>query len=544
MTVPSTASPRADTELRSGLVTARAAVDALATQLRGSNEGPALRAALDERQQIPYQLAWAVAHISAAQTLYTEEEASDTLRDDLRRYFAAVTLHEVLHRLEAPADELGVDLGDLASAAVVGRAELHSPVEAQLGEALLSASTHFDDDHLGGHHRLLRDTYRRYGQESVAPRAEEIHRQDQLVPEDILQGLSELGCFGLSIPHSYGGIMDDDHPDTLSMLLATEELSAASLGAAGSLITRPEVLARALLAGGTEEQKAEWLPKLASGEKLCAVAVTEPDYGSDVASMQLRASSTQAGFRLRGAKIWSTLAGRAEILMVLARTDPETHNHRGLSLFFVDKPPFEGQDFEVRQEGGGSLRGRSIATLGYRGMHSYELFFDEFDVPSSSLVGGEAGLGRGFYMTMAGFAGGRIQTAARAVGVMQAAYGDALNYARQRHTFGEPIGSFSLTRAKIARMAAQLHASRRLSYAAAEAVNVGSGDMPAAMAKLFASRAAEEVTREAVQIHGGIGYAEETAVSRYFVDARVLSIFEGTEEILALKVVARSLFEG
>ncbi|MDX1385452.1 MAG: acyl-CoA dehydrogenase family protein, partial [Thermoanaerobaculia bacterium] len=390
----------------------------------------------------------------------------------------------------------------------------------------------------------IREAVREFADKEVAPRAESIHRGDLLIPDELLAGLAELGCFGLSIPQRYGGVMDDAEADTLSMLLATEELSAASLGAAGSLITRPEVLGRALLAGGTEEQKARWLPRLASGEQLCAVAVTEPDHGSDVASMQLRAERTETGYRLRGAKMWSTLAGRAELLMVLARTDPDPKaGHRGLSLFVIEKPPFEGHDFEVEQEGGGSLRGRAIATLGYRGMHSYELFFDGWEAPESSLVGGEAGLGRGFYMTMAGFAGGRIQTAARAVGVMQAAFAEALEYARRRRAFGSPIGTFALTRSKLARMAARLHASRRLSYAAAAAVDAGGGDMEAAMAKLFASRAAEEVTREAMQIHGGLGYAEETPVSRYFVDARVLSIFEGTEEILALKVVARSLLE-
>jgi (2S)-methylsuccinyl-CoA dehydrogenase len=498
----------------------------------------------DADQQIAYDLAVTVSELEAARALDETAGGDSQLIQRLSSYAVARILSDVRHRLGPRAEELRVGAGRLDEIAAPVRGWLHAGPEQALGGELLTNDPHFDDEHLDGAHRLLRESYRRFANEKVAPEAESIHREDRLVPEPLLQGLAELGCFGLSIPQSYGGLLDEHRPDTLSMLLATEELSRASLGAAGSLITRPEVVGRAILAGGSEEQKQRWLPRLASGEVLCAVAVTEPDHGSDVASMQLRARTDGDGYRLQGSKMWCTFAGRAELLMVLARTDASADaGHRGLSLFLVEKPAFEGHDFELHQQQGGALRGRAIATLGYRGMHSYEVFFDDWWVPAEALAGGEAGVGRGFYMTMAGFAGGRIQTAARAVGVMQAAWEEAVSYARQRHTFGRPIGDYPLIRARLADCAGRLHASRRLTYAAARRMDTGIGDLAAAMVKLYASRAAEKVTREAVQIHGGVGYAEETPVSRYFVDARVLPIFEGTEEILALKVIARSLLD-
>jgi (2S)-methylsuccinyl-CoA dehydrogenase len=492
----------------------------------------------DRYQQICFDVARSAAEVAAAEALLEDARSGD-LQQELAHHFLGATAHSLETRLRAARAELGLESFRAAPEALASCGE-----EEALGARLLASGARFDDALLDGEHRLIRDSYRAFAEAHVEPRAEEIHRQDTSIPADLLEGLADLGCFGLSIPEKYGGLTRDDAPDCLSMLLATEELSRGSLGAAGSLITRPEVLAKALLAGGTEEQKSEWLPALAKGERLCAVAVTEPDYGSDVASMKLRATRADEGFRLSGSKMWCTFAGRAHVLMVLARTGAPESGHRGLSLFLVEKPSFDGHDFEVSQDGGGVLKGRAISTLGYRGMHSYELFFDDFLVPEGNLVGGTAGEGKGFYLTMAGFAGGRIQTAARAVGVMQAAFEKALDYARQRHTFGRPIGDYQLIRVKLARMASLLHATRVLTYSAAPLMDRGAGDVPAAMAKLLASSAAETVTREALQIHGGIGYAEESAVSRYWVDARVLSIFEGSEEILALKVIARSLLEG
>ena len=228
----------------------------------------------------------------------------------------------------------------------------------------------------------------------------------------------------------------------------------------------------------------------------------------------------------------------------MARTNPDMEaGHRGLSMFLVEKPSSDGHDFEVTSESGGMLTGRAISTMGYRGMHSFELFFDDFFVPAANMMGGAEGEGKGFYMAMAGFSGGRIQTAARAVGLMRAAFERSISYSKERVVFGSPIGDYQLTRVKLARMAALLLACRQVTYDVAVLMDQGSGDMEASAAKLFASKTAEWLTREALQIHGGMGYAEETPTSRYFADARVLSIFEGAEETLALKVIARSLVE-
>ena len=374
--------------------------------------------------------------------------------------------------------------------------------------------------------------------------AEKIHREDLTVPERLLGPLREMGVFGLSIPQSFGGIAPDERDDNLMMIVVTEALSEASLAAAGSLITRPEILARCLLTGGTDEQKAAWLPKVAAGEPFCAIAITEPDFGSDVASLQLKATPAPGGWLLNGAKTWCTFAGKAGLLMVVARSDPDRSlAHRGLSVFLVEKPSFETHDFDYRQPSGGRLIGRAIPTMGYRGMHSFVLSFDDVFVPDACMVGQRDGLGKGFYYTMAGMMGGRMQTAARACGVMRAALLAALRYAGDRKVFDAPLGSFALTRAKLARMATRYAACRRFTYAVGLLLERGGGRMEASLVKLFACRSAEWLTREALQIHGGMGYAEETAVSRYFGDARVLSIFEGAEETLALKVVARTLLE-
>jgi (2S)-methylsuccinyl-CoA dehydrogenase len=388
----------------------------------------------------------------------------------------------------------------------------------------------------------MREQFRRFANDVVMPLAKEIHQKDLIIPAEILENVKELGCFGLSIPQRFGGLQDDEQEDNMGMIVVTEELSRGSLGAAGSLITRPEILARALLKGGTEEQKQKWLPQLAAGEPLCAVAVTEPNYGSDVASMRLKATKTEGGWLLNGAKTWCTFGGKAGVLLVLARTNPDLSlGHRGLSMFLAEKPSYDGHAFEYRQEGGGSLTAKAIATIGYRGMHSFDLFFDDFFVPDENLLGGPEGLGKGFYYTMAGFSGGRIQTAARAVGLMQATFERAVAYAKERVVFGKPIADYPLTQVKLARMATYLVASRQFTYAVGRLMDQGEGDMEASMVKFFTCRTAEWVTREALQIHGGMGYAEETPVSRYFVDARVLSIFEGAEETLALKVIAPAL---
>jgi (2S)-methylsuccinyl-CoA dehydrogenase len=290
---------------------------------------------------------------------------------------------------------------------------------------------------------------------------------------------------------------------------------------------------------------------------MVAVAVTEPDFGSDVAAIKVTASPAtgaggEPGWVISGVKTWCTFAGRADLFMLLARTDPDRAKaHRGLSLFIVPKPRAPGHEFAFNQAdltgpgsgGAGRVEGRAIDTLGYRGMHSYEVAFEDWWVPAANLIGGEDGQGKGFYYQMEGFENGRLQTAARAIGVMQAAYEAALGYAQDRVVFGQPVADYQLTRAKLARMAAVIQCSRQFMYEVARLMAKGEGALEASMIKAYVCRAAEWVTREAMQIHGGMGYAEEFAVSRDFVDARVLSIFEGADETLALKVIARRLLD-
>ncbi len=511
-------------------------------------------AKLDKHQLASYELAVSWAECTAARfSLSHAERLRDVGSDaafsaDLAALFTAEAVTNTASRLRARPADFGLEESSMAALTQNAAGFLANQLAAQnlerIGEEVCRREGDLGPDLLDEHHSMMRDTFRRFADDVVAPRAEEIHRHDLDIPDEILEPLKAMGMFGLSIPESYGGLQENDEEDTLGMIVVTEELSRASLGAAGSLITRPEILSRALLKGGTEEQKQHWLPQLAVGEPLCAVAVTEPNYGSDVASVRLKATPTEGGWTLNGAKTWCTFGGKAGLLLVLARTDPDMSlGHKGLSMFLVEKPATPGHAFEVTPDTGGKLTGRAIATLGYRGMHSFELFFDDFFVPADNMLGGVDGEGKGFYSAMAGFAGGRIQTAARAVGVMRAAFERSLSYSAERVVFGSPIGDYQLTRVKLARMAAMILACRQITYDVAGLMDQGAGDMEASAAKIFASKTAEWLTREALQIHGGMGYAEETPVSRYFVDARVLSIFEGAEETLALKVITRALVE-
>lgn len=501
----------------------------------------------DEQQQSCYALARSVAELHAARAMadYARTLADNTLAQQLAQGFVAATRFRILARLQARANDLGLTLPMLHPAIEQAVHASVSAVEmAAIGASMLEQGVTEMPSMLGSDIDMMRQTFARFAEQVVMPLAEDIHRQDLDIPETIIQQAAALGCFGSCIPQRFGGLQPDDAPDSLGMIVVTEALSRGSLGAAGSLITRPEIAARALLSGGTAAQQEKWLPSLASGEKLCAISITEPDTGSDVAAVSLRATATDGGWLLSGSKTWCTFAGRSEILVVLARTNPDKSlGHRGLSLFIIEKPAFAGHTFEHRQDSGGTLVGNAIATLGYRGMHSYDLFFTDYFVPAENLVGEQPGEGQGFYFTMAGFSGGRIQTAARAIGVMQAAFEQAFAYVQQRKTFGKTLGEYPLIQEKLAHMLATITACRQFSYAVARQLDNGSGQMEASLVKLFACRAAEWITREAMQIHGGMGYAEESAVSRYFVDARVLSIFEGAEEVLALKVIARSLVE-
>ena len=528
------------------------ALDAACGQLAARcTRGGRLDPAQLDAEQVPcFEVAWASAELLAARRSLAAYAAAGALDRRLILTFALDAVTMVRDRLEAVAAD--IDPVDDVAAAITA-----DPDFIRLRRAILSGPALHDTARLlardpgaaggvaiGPELDMVRDQFARFAAATVAPLATAIHRQDLLVPETLLQAMRDMGVFGLSIPARYGGSAPDAEPDSLTMLVVTEALSEASLAAAGSLITRPEILARALLAGGTAAQRQAWLPRIARGEPLCAIAITEPDHGSDVAGLTLRATPATGGWRLDGAKTWCTFAGKAGVLMVVARTDPDPMlGHRGLSVLLAEKSSYDGHDFEYNQDGGGRLTGRAIPTIGYRGMHSFDLAFERFFVPDANVIGGEAGLGRGFYYTMAGMTGGRLQTAARASGVMRAALLAALRHAADRRVFGAPLLDYPLTGAKLTRMAARYVASRYLTYAAARQLDDVGGPIEASLAKLFACRSAEIVTREAVQIHGGMGYAEEVAVSRYFVDARVLSIFEGAEETLALKVIAKSLLE-
>jgi (2S)-methylsuccinyl-CoA dehydrogenase len=505
---------------------------------------------LDEQQWVSYEIALADADLLAAKSLADGVTNASKLDGGLALAFVTDAIVAIVNRLQGVYLALGLDPRELHAIAATDelrglRQDAASPtVLAALGRAVAFASTEIADVPVDEQTAMARDAFRRFAADVVAPMAEKIHRHDLTVPETLLQPMREMGVFGLSIPEEFGGSSPAGRENTPMMIAVTEALSEASLAAAGSLITRPEILARALMAGGTQEQKAQWLPRIAAGDPLCAIAITEPDYGSDVASLSLKGTRTTGGWLLNGAKTWCTFAGKAGVLMVVTRTNPDRSlGHRALSLLLVEKPSYEGHDFEYVQEGGGRLHGRAIPTIGYRGMHSFDLAFENFLVPEANVIGGEGGLGKGFYLTMSGMLGGRIQTAGRALGVMRAAMNAAIQYAKDRRVFGAPLIEYQLTQIKIANMAARFAACRQLAYAVGRQLDGGGGRMEASLVKLLACRSAELVTREALQIHGGMGYAEETPVSRYSVDARVLSIFEGAEETLALKVVAKTLFE-
>ncbi len=493
-------------------------------------------AAVDAAQPLAYELAFAAGEAAALRVVLAAAAAGRAPAPVVARA-AALLLRSARNRLAGRRASLGLP-ADALNGATVEQA-IAAGLSRTATERVLTAA---DPPALPDELELLAAGFRHFAAERIAPVAQAIHREDRDLPEAIIEGLAAMGAFGLSIPPEYGGSHDAEHGH-LPMVVATEELSKASLTAGGSLITRPEILARALLAGGTEGQRRRWLPPIASGEKMVAVAVTEPDAGSDVAALRTRAARDGAGFRITGTKTWCTFAGRAELLMVLARTDPDpAAGHRGLSLFVVEKPPFPGHEFAVEM-GGGRLAGRAIPTLGYRGMHSFEVTFDGWPIAAENLVGGPPGEGRGFYLQMDGFAAGRLQTAARAVGVMEAGLDAATLYAGERRVFGGPLAALGLTRHRLADMRARIAACRLFTYDAASDLASPAGQLAASQVKALACRAAEQLTRDAMQLHGGYGYAEEYDVSRQWVDARVLSIFEGAEEVLALRVIARRLVE-
>ncbi|MGK5091624.1 acyl-CoA dehydrogenase family protein [Deltaproteobacteria bacterium TL4] len=508
-----------------------------------TKEGRVSTSLIDQHQEEAYKSAMLYAQWQAANEM-AEYATTGEVEQTLAIGYMGMTLQAIETEAVSCALQLGVKLDGFYrfQQQKVVEKFIQETTSAEYAHLTLKVMDQFQSSgsyNLSEDHRLMMDTFRAFAEKEVKPHAEEIHRKDLLIPKNIVKGAVEQGCFGLSIPAEYGGFSEEE--DNVGIVVVTEELSRGAM-IIGSLITRPEILSKALLKGGTEAQKQKWLPLLATGERFAAVAVTEPNHGSDVAGITVTARPTEGGWLINGVKTWCTFAGRADILMVLARSEEDPAlTHKGLSLFIAEKPTFEGHDFEHTQPGGGHISGRAIATMGYRGMHSYEVNFENYFVLAENQIGGKEGLGKGFYMQMAGFSGGRLQTAARALGLMQAAYEAGTQYAKDRYVFGKPLLEYGLSQLKIARMAMIIQACRQLTYKAAKLMNRNQGQIEASMVKLLACRQAEWVTREALQLHGGMGYAEEFAVSRYFQDARVLTIFEGAEEILALRVIIPSL---
>ncbi|MGB5286278.1 MAG: acyl-CoA dehydrogenase family protein [Polyangiales bacterium] len=437
--------------------------------------------------------------------------------------------------------EVGISEGDLRETVLQPEVTAFSAEHAN-GQVYLALAEHarehgFPNPGLGDEMLdEIRSQFSKFVDAEVIPRAQDIHRNDILIPMDIIDQMSELGVFGLTIPEEYDGL----GLSKVAMCVVTEELSRGYIGV-GSLGTRSEIAAELIMGGGTEEQKQNWLPKLAAGEVLSTAVFTEPNTGSDLAHLGTRAVKQNDGsYVVNGSKTWITHAVRADLMTLLARTNADEPGYKGLSMFLAEKTRLTGEEGEAEFVDDG-LTGTEITVLGYRGMKEYELGFEDFKVPADSLLGGEEGAG--FKQLMRTFESARIQTAARGVGVAQAALEDAILYATEREQFGGPIFQFPRVAHKIGRMICSIQAGRQLTYfSAREKDQEKRCDLEAGMAKLLATRSAWEAADANVQIHGGNGYAEEYTASRLLVDARVLSIFEGANEIQA-HVVARRLLE-
>jgi (2S)-methylsuccinyl-CoA dehydrogenase len=379
---------------------------------------------------------------------------------------------------------------------------------------------------------MIRDQFRRYADEKVIPFAHDWHLKDELIPMEIIRELAELGVFGLTIPEAFGGF----GLSKASMVVVSEELSRGYIGV-GSLGTRSEIAAELILCGGTDAQKAHWLPKLASGEILPTAVFTEPNTGSDLGSLRTRAVQTADGWEVTGNKTWITHAARTHVMTLLARTDPDTSDYRGLSMFLAEKTP--GTDDAPFPTPG--MTGGEIEVLGYRGMKEYELAFDGFHVAADNILGGVPG--QGFKQLMQTFESARIQTGARAIGVAQSALETGMQYALDRKQFGKPLIDFPRISGKLAMMAVEIMMARQLTYFSAwQKDHDKRCDLEAGMAKLLGARVAWASADNALQIHGGNGFALEYKISRILCDARILNIFEGAAEIQA-QVIARRLLD-
>ncbi|MFN3953573.1 MAG: acyl-CoA dehydrogenase family protein [Pararhodobacter sp.] len=438
----------------------------------------------------------------------------------LRPAALGLSMEDIAFLQAAPATDL------IAGNSPAARARLVALMRDNAGRATFGASGL--DDEL----EMIRSQFRRFADERVVPHAHEWHLADQLIPMEIITELAELGVFGLTIPEEFGGL----GLSKASMVVVSEELSRGYIGV-GSLGTRSEIAAELILCGGTEAQKAQWLPKLASGEILPTAVFTEPNTGSDLGSLRTRATRNGEDWAITGNKTWITHAARTHVMTLLARTDPASTDWRGLSMFLAEKTP--GSDENPFPTPG--MSGGEIEVLGYRGMKEYELAFDGFHVKGENLLGGVPG--QGFKQLMQTFESARIQTAARAIGVAQNALEVGMQYALDRRQFGKALIEFPRVADKLAMMAAEIMIARQLTYFSAwQKDHDKRCDLEAGMAKLLGARVAWAAADNALQIHGGNGFALEYQISRILCDARILNIFEGAAEIQA-QVIARRLLE-
>ena len=506
---------------------------------------------IDREQRATHGLAWLATYVEAARQLaaYTERMARDNALGEIEEHLVRIGLGEFLAQIVGgipmsqgevvrPAD-LGLNAAQVAARITPTVDELiatgnTAERRARL-VALMRESHHATVGACGLDDTLesIREEMRKFANSEVIGNAQGWHRTNSYIPLEVIGQMSELGVFGLTIPEGFGGMGLGKE----LMCVVSEELSRGYIGV-GSLGTRSEIAAELILGGGTEAQKEKWLPKLASGEVLPTAVFTEPNTGSDLASLKTRAVREGDVYKVYGNKTWITHPVRADLMTLLVRTNPKEPGHRGLSMLLAEKP--RGDDANPFPAPG--MTGTEIEVLGYRGMKEYEIAFDGFEVKAENLLGGVEG--QGFKQLMQTFELARIQTAARAIGVAQAAMEQAIEYAQNRVQFSRPIIEFPRVADKIAMMAAEIMIARQLTYYAAREKDSGRRcDLEAGMAKLLAARVAWAAADNAVQIHGGNGFALEFPASRILCDARILNIFEGAAEIQA-QVIARRLLDG
>jgi (2S)-methylsuccinyl-CoA dehydrogenase len=524
------------------LTTARRALRHLVTV-----DGKVCSAALQEHQYAAHTLSWLATYAESlrqmqawAMRLQTQGKFGET-----EALILQIGFGEYLHQIRSgiPMSQTEVarlqDLGITADAPCAASARLmaqgNTAAARQRLVALMRdgrANATFGATGLDDELEMIRDQFRRYAEEKVTPFAHDWHLKDELIPMEVIQDLAEMGVFGLTIPEEYGGL----GLSKATMVVVSEELSRGYIGV-GSLGTRTEIAAELILCGGTDVQRAHWLPKLASGEILPTAVFTEPNTGSDLGGLRTRAIKDGEDWKVTGNKTWITHAARTHVMTLLARTDPTTTDYRGLSMFLAEKTA--GSDADPFPTQG--MTGSEIEVLGYRGMKEYELAFDNFAVKGENLLGGVPG--QGFKQLMQTFESARIQTGARAVGVAQSALDLGLQYAEDRQQFGKPLVEFPRIAAKLAMMAVEIMIARQLTYYSAWQKDHGHRcDLEAGMAKLLAARVAWASADTALQIHGGNGFALEYKISRILCDARILNIFEGAAEIQA-QVIARRLLD-